>query len=90
MRKLPERSSPLMKLTEQWRRKTVRPHLIYSLRSAMWGKWRVLLSPVGEGVNSKLNVYGAKCLHSDLKCKSCPDKGLSIRNGEGLKGRQER
>ena len=55
-----------------------------------WGKLRVLLSPVGAGLNRKLNVYGAKCLNSDLKYKSCPDRGLRVRDCEGLKGRQEK
>lgn len=50
----------------------------------------MLLSPVGAGLNRKLNVYGAKCLNSDLKCKSCPDRGLRVRDCEGLKGRQEK
>lgn len=75
MRKLPERRSPLMKLTEQWRRKTVRPHLNYSLRSAMVGKIEGAFIPCRSRIEEEANVHGAKCLNSDLKCKSCPDRG---------------
>lgn len=45
----------------------------------------MLLSPVGAGLK-EANVHGAKCLNSDLKCKSCPDRGLRARDCEGLKG----
>lgn len=86
MRKLPERHSPLMKLTEQWRRKTVRPHLNYSLRSAMVGKIEGAFIPCRSRIEEEANVHGAKCLNSDLKCKSCPDRGLRARDCEGLKG----
>lgn len=42
----------------------------------------------GVGVDRELNVYGAKCISPDTKLESPPDKGLRVREREGLRVRR--
>lgn len=42
----------------------------------------------GVGVDRELNVYGVKCISLDIKFESLLDKGLRVREREGLRVRR--